>query len=194
MGRLGYADQPVLWQGDPRWGKRTVGLGQGTFGAVGCVVTSLAMALRFLGVRAGATPLQVQAAGLLRGNVWAPGQSGCVVPALVSAQVDVSPGVDLAGPGKVADKGALRELITETLAKRGVLLVAVDYDRSLPKGDPIADHWVCCHAVDGDDVMISDPATARIERLLFQTLEGPVKWGKITRRYSVARAVSVFVD
>lgn len=194
MGRLGYPEQPVLWQGDPRWGRRTVGLGQGTFGAVGCVVTSLAMALRFLGVRAGATPLQVQAAGLLRGNVWAPGQSGCVVPALVSAQVDVSPGVDLAGPGRVADKGALRELIMETLTKRGVLLVAVDYDRSLPKGDPIADHWVCCYAVDGDDVLMADPATARTERLLMSTLEGPVKWGKITRRYSVARAVSVLLD
>jgi hypothetical protein len=88
----------------------------------------------------------------------------------------------------------LRELITETLPRRGVLLLAVDYDRSLPKGDPIADHWVCCHAVDGDEVFISDPATARIERLLFSTLEGPVKWGKMTRRYSVARAISVFVD
>jgi hypothetical protein len=43
-------------------------------------------------------------------------------------------------------------------------------------------------------VLVADPATARTERLLSSTLEGPVKWGKITRRYSVARAVSVLLD
>lgn len=189
---IGHPAQPVIWQGAPPHGRQTVGRGTQTFGAVGCVVTSVAMALRFLGIRAGAMPLDVQALGLARPGVWAPGQSGCVIPELCRA-CDLDVIDDMDGPGKAAPVERLRGFVVETLQAGGVVLVGVDYDRDAPAGDPTAEHWGCAFAIDGDDLLLADPATARTERLLLQTLAGPVRWGRRVRPYQVARAIGVRV-
>lgn len=190
--RLGYPDPTdIIWQGAHPHGKMPVGRGSAVFGAVGCVVTSIAQARRILGERAGATPLDVQAAGLARDGVWAPGSSGAVVTELVRAQ-GLEVGVDLDGPGKVADPDALRSALVDCLTRDGVCLGAVDHDSALPKGDPIADHWTCIYAVDGDDVWMTDPATARRERISLETLAGPVMWGRRRRDYRLVRVVTVY--
>ena len=190
--RIGYRDQPVIWQGADPHGKRAVGNGQQPFALVGCVVVSVAMALRYLGVRAGASPLQVQAAGLMRPGVWAPGASGCVVPELVRAQTDVEVGEDADGAGKVAPIERLRSLLTDTIAAGGVVMVAVDTDAHLPSGDPTAEHWGTIFAIDGDDALMADPATAKVERLPLDSLSAGVRWGRRVRRYTVVRAVTVW--
>ena len=191
MTRLGYLDPvPVLWQGSPPWGRQSVGRGSQTFGAVGCVVTSVTQGLRVLGARAGATPLDVQAAGLRRLGVWTPGQSGCNVPDLVRAQ-GLEVGADLDGPGKVADVARLREAIEDCLRRGGVALVAVDHDATRG-GDAIADHWGCAHREEAGRLWFSDPATARVESVDWETLAGPVKWGRKVRPYQVVRVITVF--
>ncbi len=189
---IGTPPQPVIWQGARPHGRQPVGRGLEVFGNVGCVVTSVAMALRHLGVRAGAMPLDVQAAGLRRPGVWAPGSSGCNVPELVRAQDGLTVGEDMDGAGKVASVDRIAPLILDCLTRGGVVLAAVDYDAASPKGDPLGDHWVTIHGLEGDDLLLADPATARTERLLCPTLAGPVRWGEKVRPYRVTRAITVF--
>lgn len=192
MTRLGYPDPTsVLWQGDPRWARTLLGRGLATFALAGCVATSTAELRRILGERAGATPLDVQAAGLARPGVWAPGASGANVPELVRAQ-GLTVGVDLDGPGRVADPDVLRSAVADCLIRGGVCLGAVDYDRALPHGDPLADHWTCLYALDGDDLCMTDPATARREKISWETLAGPVSWGRRRRDYRLVRVVTAF--
>ncbi len=191
MTRLGYLDQPVIWQGSPPHGPQAVGRGKETFGRVGCVVTSIAQARRTLGERAGANPLDVQAAGLRRLGVWHPGKSGANVPELVRAQ-GLEVGVDLDGPGKVADVPRLREAIEDCLRRGGVVLVAVDHDSALPAGDQIADHWGSAHRLEVGRLWFADPATAKVESVDWETLAGNVRWGRKVRPYQVVRVVTVF--
>ena len=180
----------IIWQGSPPHGEKTVGRVKGLFKRVGCVVTSVAQARRILGERAGAMPLDVQAAGLSRLGVWSPGASGCNVAELVRAQ-GLEVGADLDGPGKVADVARLREAIDDCLRRGGVALVAVDQD-STRGGDAIADHWGCAYRVEVDRLWMTDPATARVESLDWQTLAGPVRWGRVARPYQVVRVITVF--
>ena len=192
--RSGYKDQPVIWQGSYPHGPMSVGRGNQKCGAVGCVITSTAMALRLLGVRAGATPTTVQAAGLARHGVWAEGASGCVVPELVRAQTGLTVDVDADGPGVAVPANRLSPLILDTLSAGGVALVSVDYDAGVRTGDAIGDHWVCAYAADDDWLYVADPATAKVERLDRTTLAASVMWGRRRRPYVIARAVTVFRD
>ena len=192
--RIGYRDQPVIWQGSYPHGPMSVGRGQQKCGAVGCVITSVAMALRFLGVRAGATPTTVQTAGLARHGVWADGASGCVVPELVRAQTGLTVDVDADGPGVAAPVDRLSPLILDCLSGGGVALVSVDYDAGVKGGDAIGDHWVCAYAADDDWLHVADPATAKVERLDRTTLSATVMWGRRRRPYVVVRAVTIFRD
>ena len=188
---IGYPPQTgIIWQGSPPHGRQTVGRGSETFGNVGCTVTSVAQARRILGERAGALPLDVQAAGLLRDGVWDPGASGANVPELVRAQ-GLTVGVDADGPGKVAPVDRLRVIIEDCLRRGGVALVAVDHD-STRGGDAIADHWGCAYRVEVERLWMTDPATARVESLDWETLAGPVKWGRKVRPYRVVRVVTVY--
>ena len=194
-GSIGYdviaAD--VLRQGDPRWSKRTLGNSATvTIASAGCVITSVAMACRVLGVRAGATPLDVMARGIQRPGVWAKGAAGCVVPELVRAQSGLEVGEDLPGAGAAAPTQPLRKLILEALDKGGVALVCVDTDRDAG-GDVTGEHWCLATEADGDTLWLADPATGKIESLMLRTLSGSVRWGaRTTKAYSVVRAISVF--
>ena len=115
-----------------------------------------------------------------------------MVPELVRAQTDVEVGEDADGAGRVAPLDRLRPLLTDTIAAGGVALVAVDYDAHDPTGDATAEHWACAYAVDGDDLLIADPATAKPERLPLDSLSAGVRWGRRVRRYTVVRAVTVW--
>jgi hypothetical protein len=39
---------------------------------------------------------------------------------------------------------------------------------------------------------MTDPATARVESLEWETLAGPVRWGRFERPYQVVRVVTVW--
>jgi hypothetical protein len=135
-------------------------------------------------------PLDVQAAGLQRLGVWAPGASGANVPELVRAQ-GLTVGEDADGPGRVVPVDRLRLIIDDCLRRGGVCLVAVDHD-STRGGDAIADHWGCAYRVEVGRMWLTDPATARVESLDWQALAGPVRWGRVARPYQVVRVVTVF--
>lgn len=190
---IGYPAQPVIWQGAKPHGAAHVGRGSQTFGHVGCVVTSVAMALRFLGVKAGAQPLDVQAAGLARPGVWAEGSS-CVVPDLIRAQKGLTVGEDVPGAGALVPPGpdVLRPLLLGCFERGGVALVCVDYDRDLPAGDPTGEHWCCARGVEGDRLRLADPATAKDESVDLFTLSGPVHWGSVVRPYVVVRVITIY--
>ena len=188
---IGYPPQTgIIWQGSPPHGRKPVGRGTQAFSAVGCVVTSVAQARRILGERAGAMPLDVQAAGLARLGVWAPGASGANVPELVRAQ-GLTVGEDADGPGRVVPVDRLRVILEDCLRRGGVALVAVDHD-STRGGDAIADHWGCAYRVEVGRLWMTDPATARVESLDWETLAGPVRWGRVSRPYQVVRVITVF--
>jgi len=135
-------------------------------------------------------PMDVQAAGLQRLGVWAPGASGANVPELVRAQ-GLTVGEDADGPGRVVPVDGLRHILEDCLRRGGVALVAVDHD-STRGGDAIADHWGCAYRVEVGRLWMTDPATARVESLDWQALAGPVRWGRVSRPYQVVRVVTVF--
>jgi hypothetical protein len=135
-------------------------------------------------------PLDVQAAGLARLGVWAPGASGANVPELVRAQ-GLTVGEDADGPGRVVPVDRLRVILEDCLRRGGVALVAVDHD-STRGGDAIADHWGCAYRVEVGRLWMTDPATARVESLDWETLAGPVRWGRVSRPYQVVRVITVF--
>jgi len=192
-GPIGFtlADREVLRQSDGRWAKRLLGRSSSTtIGSSGCTVTAVAQALRVLGVRAGATPLDVQAHGVNRPGVWAEGAAGAVVSELARAQ-RLTVGEDT-GAGHVAPVQPLRALILSCLDSGGVALVCVDHDHNAPGGDDIGDHWVLAIGADADSLWVADPATGEVETLQLRTLTGPVLWGKRAKVYSVVRAVTLF--
>lgn len=191
--RVGKADQQVIWQGGKPHGQQFVGLGIETFARVGCVVTSVAMALRLLGAKAGAMPLEVQNKGLMKGGVWAKNSSACSVRALIDSQGSIISGQDFPGPGQHSAPDAVLRIVEKTIESGGVCLLHVDHDSAIPGGDQIGDHWIVAYAFDADHVYCADPATARNERLRRGDLSGIVMWGKKQRAYSARRVVSVFV-
>ena len=188
--RIGEADQRPIWQGGKPHGQQFVGLGIETFARVGCVVTSVAIALRLLGARAGAMPIEVQNRGLAAGGVWAKNSSACSVRGLIDAQRDLISGQDFPGPGQHAAADSILRIVEATLKAGGVCLLHVDHD-SDRGGDILGDHWVVAYAIEDGFLFCSDPATARNEKLRLPDLTGDVLWGKKKRLYQARRVVSV---
>lgn len=181
---------PVLWQGSAPWGSVPVGLGKETHGAVGCLSTALAQCLRITGSRAGATPLHVRDIALRADGVYAPGSSAAVVTRLVDAMTGLTSGLDVSGAGVVATLDDLQPAIADCLKRGGVVLLCVDHDADRG-GDAIGDHWVVGYCLDGDRLLVCDPAATATASLDWATLSGPSRWGRATRHYRVTRAVQV---
>jgi hypothetical protein len=188
--RIGFADQKVLWQGGLPHAHLHVGNGKETFARVGCVVTSVAMACRYLGARSGALPAEVNRRGIAAG-AFPPGKSACVVRDLIDSQGCLISGKDFPGPGQHAAVDSLRPIIEQTIKAGGVLLVHVDYDAHLG-GDFIGDHWCCAYAIEDGMLLMGDPATAKKESLFMDSLSGAVEWGSKKKKYTIKRVVSVF--
>ena len=90
--------------------------------------------------------------------------------------------------------GVVEFKVTAPLARSRSIrlaLVAVDHD-STRGGDAIADHWGCAYRVEAGRLWMTDPATARIESVDWETLAGPVRWGRFLRPYQVVRVVTVW--
>ena len=203
---IGYAKQPVIWQGAKPHGPMPVGLtgygpdGKATHpvGKLGCVPSATAMALRLLGAKAGATVVEVmEAAKRARDKVYPDPErpASAVVPELVRAQKGLIVGEDVPGAGVLVPPGpdVLRPLLLQCFARGGVALVCVDYDRDLPAGDPTGEHWCCARGVEPfGRLYLADPATAKDESVDLATLSGPVHWGSVVRPYVVVRVVTVY--
>ena len=188
MTHLGWRySGPVLWQGSAPWGSVPVGLGSETHGNVGCLSTSVAQLLRIMGSRAGATPLHVKEMATRTEGVYQPGHSGAVVTALVDAMVGLCAGRDVDGVGRNASVPDLQAAIMDALRRGGACLVLVDHDSMRPGGDVLGDHWLTAYAVDGDRLLVTDPASTGTTSLSWETLAGPSKWGRVTRDYRVTR-------
>ena len=194
MTTIGYRySGPVLWQGSAPWGHVTVGEGTETHGAVGCLSTAVAQCLRITGSRAGATPLHVREMALRTPGVYAHGSSAAFPTRLVDAMTGLTSGLDVSGAGVVAKLEDLQPAIADCLKRGGVTLLCVDHD-SDRGGDAIGDHWVVGYALDGDRLLVCDPAATATASLDWATLSGPSEWGRVTRHYLVTRCVQVWVD
>jgi hypothetical protein len=186
----------VIWQGQQPHGQQLLGRGKLTFGVAGCVVTAIAQAMRILGVKAGCTPLEVQASGLLAKDCWAKNSSSVNIPNLISAQKSLKYGVDLDGPNKVADIAKLKYQLVQCLNAGGVALLQVDHDRKKKGGDTVGDHWTCAYAVNvsTDELFITDSATAKHEILSFEKMAGDVFWGQHKKEYVATRLITIFIS
>jgi hypothetical protein len=204
---LGHDDPAeVLWQGDHRWRSMLVGMSPTKrCGAVGCVLTAVAMARRILGLDAGATPASVQGRGLRHTpRVWAPSSAAAVIPHLAAAN-----GLTCAASPVLGSAQDMRAAILDALTpgpdgRAGVALLHVDTDTT--DDDDAGKHWVLAHRAylrDGkrtDGVVhYCDPATAGgrrapsgapagLDGLDLRTLSGIAMWGSTPRAYAV-RAV-----
>lgn len=190
--RIGKEQIPVIWQGAKPHGNQFVGNGLESFRAVGCVVTCVAMACRYLGARAGATPIDVNNKGIKLG-AFAKNSSACTVRDLIDSQGCIISGNDLPGAGRYSSVDDLRPFIETTIQRGGVCLLHVDYD-SKTGGDEIGDHWICAFAIDTNsrEILCGDPATARTESLSLDTLSAVVSWQNKKKPYLVRRAVAIF--
>jgi hypothetical protein len=199
---IGKAEQRVIWQGASPHGRELVGAppiaGQKdkrkSFGLVGCVVTSIAMALRYLGIRAGAMPLDVQKKGIER-NCWSLGSSSTNILRLAEAN-SIKCGGDFSGPRSVVDTEIIKDILKDCIENNGVALIHVDHDSKKTTGDEYGDHWILCFAIDiqNNKIFCADTATAKTEVLSLSDLYGEIKWGNSTRKYKAVRIVPLYVD
>lgn len=200
--RIGKDPIQIIWQGAPPHGRELVGRRARTialdkrriFAEVGCVVTGIAMAQRFLGVRAGAMPLDVQAKGLAAG-CWNSGSSSVNILNLAKANSLRSDG-DFNGPNSIAPIEEIKKILEACIVNDGVALLHVDYDSQFKNGDPLGEHWGVCYAINQAEnkIFIADPATAKTETLKWDSLEGFVNWSKIKRRYVAVRIITLYPD
>lgn len=188
-----YKGSPI-WQGGKPHGAQYVGTSnKKTFGAVGCVVTSIAHALRVLGVKAGAMPLEVQEAGLKSGNCWGHETAMVAIQNLIDAQRGLTCVDEKRVSGRFNNTvGEIRDLIKETITAGGCCLVWVDYDQE-SGGDIDGEHWVCAHQFDDEFLYFIDSATAKIEKISLKTMSGKVMW-RTQRKYKVAGAIAILVQ
>ena len=117
-----------------------------------------------------------------------------ITVSLVDAMVGLVHGKDVDGVGKNASVPDLQAAIMDALKRGGAALICVDHDSTRKGGDPLGDHWLTAYAVEGEKLMVTDPASTGTTWLHWNTLSGPSKWGHVVRDYRVTRAVTVFVD
>jgi hypothetical protein len=156
-------------------------------GKAGCVLTAIAMALRHFGAKAGATPLDVNNAGLLN-KAFAENSSSAFVRKLINSQKDLVAGDDVSGEDFV-----LNELIHDTLNQKGVVLAHVDYDEKIG-GDSTGEHWVLIFQHRGSEFVAADSATATNITMDEKTLSALVLWKTKEKRYKVKRIIPIYLN
>ena len=165
----------IIRQGDPQWADAAVGIGTQKFSAVGCLVCCIQQAA--LDLVDGATTPDPRIANMRGRDAGAFVGSGAIIEKLAAAnQMRCGPRID-------GDVVMLRAVIIAALINGQKVLLHVDHDSTLPKGDPEADHFILARsyvtpslADDTGQVICADPATGKEVRLLTATLKGPSGW------------------
>lgn len=167
--------RPYLNQGDPLWAAEKCGLSStATIQQVGCVLTSLAIAARQLGVDPQATPSSVQQQALA---AWRAGKL-----ARPFAENSAAAVIDLVARASGLDVDA--EVRGRTGRLWSTLMAALGSGRALLHVDNRDDnveeprHWVLALRQDGRDVVFADPDGGFEGRLTWDTLEGPSPRGR----------------
>jgi hypothetical protein len=164
-------------QGDPAWAKELVGSAgnRRTMGAVGCLVTSLAMARNHLNPDLPhLTPLDVLNLLKKRANLWA--QSSLIVHA-------ATPHLDLDYDHRSRCFGAHPRLHVEALSaiKKGeAAIIHVSYN-----ADTRPSHFVVAVNVDGDKIIAVDPA----DGTTITFVDGKAKTNRKTKTLYTIRSV-----
>jgi len=173
----------IIRQGDPRWSDALVGDGQKKFSAVGCLVCCIQQAA--MDLVDGATTADPRIANMRGRDAGAFVGSAAIVECLAAANMM------RAGPRIEGDVVKLRAVVIAALINGQKVLLHVDHDSTLPKGDPEADHWVLARsyvtptlADDTGQIICADPATGKETKLLTSTLKGPSGW-RDGREYEV---------
>ena len=167
--------RPYLNQGDPAWAATKCGLSTTTtIQQAGCVLTSLAIALRSLGLDPAATPVTVQTKALA---AWR--ASRLPQPFATNSASAV---IDLVGRASGLDVGAVLQGRTGRLWS--TLMAALGGGRALLHVDTVDDgvdkahHWVLALRLDGRDIVFADPDGGHEGRLPWDSLEGLSPKGK----------------
>ena len=139
-------------------------LGSSTVGAVGCLATCYAQAVRHLGIDDDFTPADVVERGAFQG--------AAMIQATTAGRLGL-----VAGD---VHHVAVRSALAAALSSGAVIVMHVDH-----RGDSAADHFVLATSVTGDDVDYADPATGKMATLSLSTLEGSTVWGSTAKTYRV---------
>lgn len=190
-------DRPYLNQGDPRWAKVKAGRSKtATIQQVGCVITSMAQALRSLQIDADATPLSVQQKALDRwdGRTETAPFSGNTAAAF-QARLGAAVGLIVRDRINAIEEARFAAELYGTFGMAGLAMLHVD---SRDDGLDEPNHWVLGLRIDGtvDDgvIVYADPDGGYEGRIPLRTLKGPSPKGKPyevrgMRRVLSARAI-----
>lgn len=165
-----------LNQADLRWGSKTVGNGNGTYAAIGCVTTCVTIVVNMLKGTT-LTPDQLKPGIMLTaadyiGSAIASDQAltrlGCVVRGRVRSLNRTASSI-----------AQMRSLIDDCLAKGGVAIVRVDYDLSTAKDNhsvvcfkKTAAGYHCADPAGGVEVILNDQLVARRTPKLLYSANG----------------------
>lgn len=145
-----------LNQSDLRWGLTLIGNSSGsTCASVGCVVTSLTMAVNALRAKSFIPPdlRPGGAAGLTTFN-YTPGSAAMVLEtAAERLQLKIA-GRVRSSARDAAGLANMRRLIDDALAKKGLAILRIDYDPSSPADN----HSIVCFGKFGSEYFCADPA------------------------------------
>lgn len=162
-------------QGDPRWGKTTLGFGPATIHGYGCAMTSLTMAATYLGSRTKQWPAGQQPdklTPLIVNNILKSANAfatGTYLLWIVGGAKALGMTGHDSGIGEKLAKEAVQS-IDACLKTGGLVMVHVDYKR-----DWVGDHWILIiQKKSCGEYLAIDPAYGKA-LTLYETPDGNVK-------------------
>jgi hypothetical protein len=141
------------------------------------------MALRHLGARAGATPLDVNKTGK-ENFAFAKDSSSAFVRKLIDCQKGIVSQFEVYALKE--DPKRISELITGTIAGEGVVLAHVDYN-----GNEQGDHWVLIFRQEDDEFIADDSAIGTHVRFDAKTLKADCMWRDQPKTYEIKRIIPI---
>lgn len=169
-------ERPYLNQGDPQWARVKAGFSSArTMSQVGCVLTSIAQALRYLEVDPAATPVSVQQAAL---QAWDGHPLTAPFAARTAAafmpRIGRAVGVDIGDRINHIEGPRFFGALAEAFAGVGCALLHVD---SREDGLDEPNHWVLGLRIEGSmtdgQLVYADPDGGYEGRLPMATLRAP---------------------
>jgi hypothetical protein len=171
----------VFRQADQEWARVDVGESDEDMAAVGCLVSSLAMASNWL-LDTDITPADV--------NQWLLEDPACFIGANMVIH-KAAEQVGLKAPAEDRVRGSptdLKVCLNKVFSKKGhaaILHVATD-------GGFKGRHFIFCNGLDENgDIQVADPAPGEKYTIPFATLTRDVKWRSKTKKYRIVSVIPI---
>ena len=139
---------PIIRQGDPPHGARTLGTGPRTIGQAGCLLTCFVMAHR---------SMHGASIGVLEAHARISIAGGFVGSGLITGKAAAALGM------VILDRAAFNaDEASRHLAARRPVVIGIDYKAGASSGFSDADHFVLAIGSSATAIKVADPATARL--------------------------------